>query len=109
MFQKTCDFENINVIREIFQTLKVRVSLANVPSIVGNTLEYLAQLENKIHKDEILVSGILQDVSLDKDMKETAGYCQLLIKPVKSQVFWNILQEEFKQMKMEDILVYYRQ
>jgi hypothetical protein len=29
--------ENINVIREIFQTLKVRVSLANVPSIVNTS------------------------------------------------------------------------
>ena len=94
--------ENINVIREIFQTLKVRVSLANVPSIVGNTLEYLAQLENKILKDEILVSDIFQDVSLGTYMTETAGYCQRLIKPIKSQVFWNILHEEFKQMKMEE-------
>ena len=80
----------------------MRVSLANVPSIVGNTLEYLAQLENKIHQAEILVSDILQDDSFNKDMKETAGCCQLLNKPIRSQVFWNILRQEFKQMKTEE-------
>lgn len=89
--------ENINLIREIFHTLKVRVGVEDPPPIVSQTLDFLTHIQSKIQEDEVLVADIIEEDTLGSDIQEIADYCRLLIKPVKSQVFWNILHDEFRQ------------
>ncbi|VDI17462.1 Hypothetical predicted protein, partial [Mytilus galloprovincialis] len=93
----TANQDNINLIREIFHTLKVRVAVEEPPPIVTQTLEFIVQIQSQIQTGDILVADIIEEETLGLSIKEIADYCRLLIKPVKSQVFWNILQDEFRQ------------
>ncbi|CAG2207757.1 unnamed protein product [Mytilus edulis] len=93
----TANQDNINLIREIFHTLKVRVAVEEPPPIVTQTLEFIVQIQSQIQTGDILVADIIEEETLGLSIKEISDYCRLLIKPVKSQVFWNILQDEFRQ------------
>lgn len=94
--------DNINLIREIFHTLKARLTVENAPPIIAETLDFFGQIQAMVHEDKVLIADIVQDETLGKNVKEITEYCALLIKPVRSQVFWNILNDEFRQRKVDE-------
>ncbi|XP_052068615.1 uncharacterized protein LOC127707897 [Mytilus californianus] len=85
---------NIQLIHETFKILRSGLTMEIMPSVISNTMVFLQSQQEQVKQDELSVADILQENEFEEYIRELSESCNLLLKIIKSQVFWNILQEE---------------
>ncbi|CAC5397568.1 unnamed protein product [Mytilus coruscus] len=96
---KTVDehITNIHQIDETFKSLLSGLIKENIPSVIINTIDFLRSQQEQVTLDELSAADILQEENFEECIRELSESCNLLLKIIKSRVFWNILQKELSR------------